>query len=415
MKQVVFISHYSMPPQYEQRVKTQKLCMILKKFGYETLIVSASSIHNTSINLLKVNEKFRKVTYDGCDFVHVRVPTYKGNGLKRIYNLICFSQRVYRYGKNFCHPDIIIADVNCINYKKIERFARRQRAKLFLDIRDLWPLSITEYLGISSSNPIIKWLYYQEKCMYKNADGIIFSMEGGKKYIADKGWQKDINQNKIYHINNGIDLQEYNYNITNNVYKDADLDNDRFFKIIYIGAIRKVNDLRVLCDTARIIKHQIENSLIIVFGDGDEKISLENYCKQNNVTNIIFKGFVAKQFIPSILNKGNVNILNYKVTTVLNYGACQNKLFDYLASRRVTVSNAKGYYNLIEKYSCGILTDEYTPESTARAIFKVFNMTIEERAEIGDRAYKVAELYDYSRLAEKLSEIIEGRGLECAY
>ena len=72
--------------------------------------------------------------------------------------------------------------------------------KLFVpcisDIVDLWPQSIVEYVGINARNPIIQILYQLEKFIYKNSNAIIFSMEGGRDYIKDRGWDKKINMAK---------------------------------------------------------------------------------------------------------------------------------------------------------------------------------------------------------------------------
>ena len=72
-----------------------------------------------------------------------------------------------------------------------------------MEVRDLWPLSIVEYKGISNTNPIIRFLYKLERKIYKEADAIIFTMEGGKDYIKDKKWKDAVSFNKIFHINNG--------------------------------------------------------------------------------------------------------------------------------------------------------------------------------------------------------------------
>ena len=52
-------------------------------------------------------------------------------------------------------------------------------------------------------------------------------MEGGKKYVIDKKWNKEnggkINLNKIHYINNGIDLEEYEINKNTYLIDDPDL------------------------------------------------------------------------------------------------------------------------------------------------------------------------------------------------
>ena len=66
---------------------------------------------------------------------------------------------------------------------------------------------------------------------------IDFYYAGGKEYIKDKGWDKAIDLRKVHHINNGVDLEEFEYNKRNNHVCDEDLEsNDK--KIVYVGSIR---------------------------------------------------------------------------------------------------------------------------------------------------------------------------------
>lgn len=50
--EVWFVSHYSMPPQYEMRIKTQMYAHYLGLKGISCTIFSASTIHNTQIDLI---------------------------------------------------------------------------------------------------------------------------------------------------------------------------------------------------------------------------------------------------------------------------------------------------------------------------------------------------------------------------
>ena len=54
--------------------------------------------------------------------------------------------------------------------------------------------------------------------------------------------------------------------------------------------------------------------------------------KKENLKNVKFKGKVEKKYIPYILSKSNLNILNYKQADTWKYGGSQNKQFEYLAS-----------------------------------------------------------------------------------
>ena len=56
VKKVWFVCHYSMPPKYEMRVKTLKFAQCLGLKGIECIIFSASTIHNTNIDIVEQNQ-----------------------------------------------------------------------------------------------------------------------------------------------------------------------------------------------------------------------------------------------------------------------------------------------------------------------------------------------------------------------
>ena len=112
MKRVWFVSHYSMPPQYEMRIKTQMYAHHLNLMGYETKIFSSSIIQNTDIDLIEGKELYIERKYDDLDFVHIKCRKYSGNGINRILNMQEFAYRFPKVAKNFPLPDVVVADAN---------------------------------------------------------------------------------------------------------------------------------------------------------------------------------------------------------------------------------------------------------------------------------------------------------------
>ena len=66
--------------------------------------------------------------------------------------------------------------------------AKNLNATYIVEILDLWPQTFVD-LGIFSKwNPILFFSFLAEKWLYKKANKLIFSMEGGKDYIIEKKW-----------------------------------------------------------------------------------------------------------------------------------------------------------------------------------------------------------------------------------
>jgi glycosyltransferase involved in cell wall biosynthesis len=245
-----------------------------------------------------------------------------------------------------------------------------------------------------------------EKWIYVHADKIIFTMEGGKDYIIEKGWEEAIDLKKVFYINNGVDFSQFHFNQEKYQLADKDLQESFFFKIIYAGSIRQANHLEYLIKGAEKLKN--EPIKIIIYGDGTEKRKLEEYCKKNALNKVIFKGKIDKKYIPFVLSQGNLNILNTNHTKVLKYGCSQNKLFEYAASGKPILSNCKMGYDLILRYKCGIVEENESPEQYARNILYFYEQKESNKYEdMCKNARKLAEDYEFEKLTDKLIEVIK--------
>lgn len=411
LKNIWLINHYAINTYFDKAGRHFYFAKFLKEKNYNSLIVCASENHNSDQSVQEKGKNIVLKSTENCDYAFIKTSKYKGNGLSRMMNMWSFYRNLLKSYKKIIKihgaPDVIVASsVHPLAVLAGQKIARKLKIKCIVEIRDLWPESIVAYGKLKQNSLIAKLLYRMEKKIYARADKIIFTMEGGKDYIVEKQWQKSVNLDKIYNINNGIHLPDVVKNIEENILDDESLRED-CLKVIYVGSIRLVNNLQMLIDSAKIVSLEKPDVKFIIYGDGTEKTRLQSYCKEHNINNVLFKGFVEKKYIPYILSKSDINILNYRLTPILRFGASQNKLFDYLASGKPIICNAKGKYNLIERYNCGIITDEYSAESTAKAIIAIANLDKEELKAMGDRAMSAAKDFDFRILTEKLIDIIE--------
>lgn len=410
-KKVWILNHYAMPPQYEVRIRNNKMAEFMQKKGYDVTLIGASTMHNSNINLIEGNQKYIKKQYGDLKFIHVKAPKYKGNGIRRIINMIIVPYRIFKYSNKFEEvPDVIINDLELMGFFFPFLLRNRYKCPVITEIRDLWPESIIEYGLLKRKSIIAKLLYYIEKRIYIKSDAIIFSMAGGKDYISEKkGWERKINMKKVYHINNGVDLREFDSNKEKYILEDHDLLDKDIFKVVYTGSIRLVNDIKMLVKTAEVMKQrQMKNVKILIYGTGDQREELIEYCKENSLDNIVFKGAVDKKYIPYILSNSDLNLIHVKQTNIMKYGCSFNKLFEYLASGKPILSDLVVSYDLIEEYGAGITIQKQSPEYLANAIQIVREMDSLTYNDMCRKARTVAEKYDFPNLTNELINIIEG-------
>lgn len=410
-KTIWLIYFAAMPPKYEVRIQTLKRAQYLREYGFKVLIIGGSYLHNTDMNLIQNKAPYQFVDYEGGhSYIHIRTNNYKGNGLQRIINLVIFYFRLWWYASKFEKPDYI-SHIAAVPFSNITYFiAKKFKAKFIVDVVDLWPESFVAYGLISKNNLFLKLAYLAEYWLYKKADILIFSMEGGKDYIKEKGWSDQqggkVKLDKVAYINNGVDLYDFDYNKQNFKVDDADLENEQVFRVVYVGSIRLANNIKQLIDAAELLK-DLPNMQFLIYGNGEEREYLEKYCIEKKLTNVKFKQrWVELKYIPYILSKSSLNILNYKNSGVLRFGGSQSKSFQYMASGKPICANVAMGYCPINQFNLGIAKEFKNSSEYADAIKSIYELNDEAYLQMCSNAREASKLYDYKSLTNKFVNLL---------
>ena len=404
-KTIWLINAYAMPPNREQRIQTLKRAQYLQKSGYNVYIIGGSYLHNTNINLIEDKSVFISAEYDGLKFIHIKTLSYYNNSFLRVYSLILFYLKLYKVS-NFIEKPDVISLYAFVPFSNILYFlAKRLKAKLIIDVVDLWPESFVALGLVSKNNPLLWLAYLSEKWIYKKADAIIFSMEGGENYIIEKGWDKEsggpINLNNVKYINNGVDLDDFNKNKSLYTFKDDDLENETIFKVIYLGSIRLANGVELILDAAKNLMH-IKEIKFLIYGNGPERTILEKRIQSEGISNIIFKQeWVDLKYVPYILSKSSLNLLNYTKNEIFRYGGSQSKSFQYMASGKPICSNIEMAYCPIKKFNLGIAKNFKNDKEYSDAILEIYTLSKAKYNELCNNALIASKEYDYEHLTDK--------------
>lgn len=411
-KKIWILNHYATNMYFNQGGRHYWFADNLINRGYEPTIFCANIRHNSQ-DIVDISEgKFVTKKSNGIPFTFVKTAPYRKNGYDRIKNMLSFYKNLFpvakEYAKQCGKPDVILASsVHPLTLVAGIKIARKFGIPCICEVRDLWPESIVAYGLLKRDSAIAKLLYKGEKWIYKKADSVIMTWEGGKDYIIDQGWDKQIDLNKVNHISNGVVIDTFDKNSSKYKITDSDLDDKNYKNVVYAGSIRKVNNIGMLLDTATIIQNQgIKDIRFLIYGSGDECEALKRRCKEENINNVIFKGRVEKKYVPSILKKAYVNILHNSSTSLDKYGQSQNKFFEYLAAGKCIVQTYSTGYSICDKYKCGISSSVQNPEEISRAIMEACSDE-EKNSMMGKNAREAAYQFDFNILTDKLINIIE--------
>lgn len=399
------IDHYSVPVKYYPLARNTNFAKYLMRMGHDVTIFAASTVHNSTKNLIEGKEKYIDIVEDGVRYVLVKCHDYSGNGIKRMSNMVEFGMKLQGVCSNFPKPDAVIStSMTLFACREGLKYARKNGCKAIAQITDLWPETIVAYGVAGARNPAVVYLRLIEKWIYTHADDIVFSMEGAYDYIVERGWQDKVPASKVHHINNGVDLEVFNYNRDHFRIDDEDLDNPDIFKVIYTGSIRRVNNLGLLLDAAK--KVQNPKVRFLIWGDGDELPMLKKRLVDEGISNVVFKGRVDKKYVPYIVSKADANMMHGDSGPLFRFGISPNKMFDYFAAGKPVLMSIPSSYNPVVDYDCGFVTDE--KKDISSIVDRMSLLDADEYRRYCDNSTKASRVYSFEEMTKHLLSIIQG-------
>ena len=413
MKNNVWIlNHYATSMLFSKGGRHYWFAKYLKSEGYEPVIFCCNTKHGEFENYYDEDKLWVEKVAENINvpFVVIKSSLYKGNGKDRVLNMIRFYRNVQKAAKEYAKahpkPDVIYASsIHPLTLVAGIQLAKHFGVKCICEIRDLWPESLVVYNVVGRQNPITKLLYLGEKWIYRKADAIIFTFEGGYDYIKEQNWQKGIPKTKVHYINNGVDLAQFDYNKVNFTLQDEDLENKELFKVVYTGSIRHVNNLGKLLDVAKLVKNP--HIKFLIWGDGDELPKLKERIKKENIFNVVFKGRVDKKFVPFVTSKANLNFVHNESSPLFRFGISFNKIFDYLASGKPILCDFYAKYNPVLSFGAGVSVDSGYVKDIANMVDEIANTSEKILAVYGQNARNGAQEYDFNNLTKELISVIK--------
>lgn len=414
-KNVWILHHYATPPTFNGFTRPYNLAVNLKEDRFNVNVFAASYLHFADKNIINDSILYKMNNDTEIPHVFIRTKIAANSGIKRIFNMIEFYKNLLCTSKSIIRdigkPDIIIASsphpLTMIAGIKI---AKSLNIPCICEVRDFWPEVFFTGGKLKENSLLGKLLLKGEYWIYKKSDALIFLKEGDINYLKDKQWDKlsggDIDLKKCFYLNNGVDLKAFDHSVSINQINDVDLNSDKF-KIIYAGAIRPVNNVSNILDAANKLKH-LPDIEFLIYGEGNQLEYLRKRLIDEGIQNVKLKGYIEKKYIPYVLSKADINLLNYSQTQYnWSRGNSSNKLFEYMASGHPIISSVKVGYCLLERYKCGLSLKQDNPESLAEAVNKLYNMNSESLDLMSRNARLAALDYDYKKLGRELSLILK--------
>jgi glycosyltransferase involved in cell wall biosynthesis len=398
---ILIINHHAGSKKRGMVYRSYYIGKELVKLGHNVSIVGSSYSHLRD----KINVKDE--IESGIRYFWESNISYIGNGIRRAINIFIFSMKIFLKAKKYVEktsPDLVIASSpNPFIIIGAKRIASLSKAKLFFEVRDLWPLTLIEVGGMSKFHPFVFIMQLIENYAYRCSDKVISVLPKANAYMVKHGMTPD----KFVYIPNGINVDEWKksekipFEIERSLHKERKKGN---FLIAYTGAHGQANSLGVLISAANFLKDKKVHFFLV--GSGPEKINLVKKAKLLNLNNVTFLDKVKKSSIPNLLSYFDALFVGLKKEAIFEYGISPNKIMDYMMAGKPIIQAINAGNDLVKEAKCGYSVEAENYIEISKAILKLMSLDNSERNKLGLNTKKyVVSNHSYDKLANKLLEV----------
>jgi glycosyltransferase involved in cell wall biosynthesis len=170
---------------------------------------------------------------------------------------------------------------------------------------------------------------------------------------------------------------------------------------VYAGRIDECAGAEIILETAKLLKSE-NNVKFMVVGEGDPQI-VNEFSKCDNV---LMTGPISKESVPEYLAAADIVLVPFP-NSVASHSISPLKLFEALAMEKPVVASAVSGIKEVVCQDFNIMLAPADPKYWASTIME-FIKKYDETKNYGEGSRKiVCEKYDWNRLAEEFSKIID--------
>lgn len=259
--------------------------------GYEVAIFCANTYHNKTEYIDTKDKKYLIDIIDNISFVFVKTTISIGNGINRIKNMSFFYFNLFSVAKEYAKlkrkPDIILASsVHPLTMVAGLQVAKKLGVPCICEVRDLWPEAIFSFNKVKEKSFLGHILTLGEHWIYKNADALIFTKEGDTDHIKEKKWDTkqggNIDLEKCYYINNGVDLEAFQKTSIEGhgkVVADIALQMEKWQSVSFLDdddTIKEAMGLEVIGKATDAINYIGEYDIFVAVGNNKTREKIQN-------------------------------------------------------------------------------------------------------------------------------------------
>lgn len=364
MLKVLHVLQMSLPNLSGYSIRSKYIVENQKKDGIEPIVIT--SPFQEREDLKKDEEQINGIRYIRTK----KIDKNKNKVLARLQYILMFNfaKNIKRASLKY-KPDIIHAHSSFFCGIPSAIVAKKLHIPFIYEVRGIWEDSAVGNGNLKYNSITYKIIRSLESWVMKKADLVIVISNGLKTELIKRG----ISPNKIEIVYNGVDINKFRP-----IKKDKDLviRYDLKDKVVfgYIGSIIKLEGLEYLIRAFKQIKNSIENSKLIIVGDGAELNNLKNITTELKLDeDVIFIGRISHEQILSYYSIIDMFVIP-RIKSRVSDLVTPLKPFEIMAMGKLVIgSDVGGIKEIMDNNNTGVIFEAENIDNLAKCCINMAN------------------------------------------
>lgn len=326
---ILFLSYYFEPDLSAGSFRNSSLLKVLVNSAPKNTLIDVVTTHPNRYDSYKVEAKSLEKINDTTTIHRIKVPTYNNGMLGQVKSFIKFYFATLKIVKDKNYDLVYASSSKLFTAFLASRIAKKHKAKLYLDIRDIFKETIIDVFDNLFLKRIFNTTFgFVENYTFKKANHINLVSEGFKSYF------KKYDNCTYSYFTNGIDavfLEDQKQVIKEKTEKKT---------ILYAGNIGEGQGMDIIIPP--LAKTLSDKYQFVVIGDGGAKNRLLQKIEQEKLSNVEILDPMNRDTLITYYNKADFFFIHLNTLKAFKR-VLPSKLFEYGAFDKPILAGVEGY------------------------------------------------------------------------
>jgi glycosyltransferase involved in cell wall biosynthesis len=372
---ILYISQYFPPEMGAPAARVSELARHWVKAGHQVTVLTGFPNHPTGIVPPEYRSKLRRLVCreqkDGIDIVRTwLIPCPNRKAHERLLNYLSFVLSSCITGIFLPRPDVIIATSPQLFVGLTGRWLGWiKRVPFVLEVRDLWPESITASGMGSDADLSIRMLRVLAAFLYRSCNHVVVVTPAFKQELVAK-WR--VRDDKISLVENGVETELFTPDVSGDDVK-RELGLEGKFVVSYIGTLGLAHGLQAVMKAATELQRTFPDIQFLFVGEGADKDRLTSLVSELNLTNVRFLLQQPRQKIPSIIRASDLCLVLLRKANVFKT-VIPTKMLEFMACGRPVILGVDGQARqVIETAQAGVFIEPEDATALTLAVRQLYD------------------------------------------